>query len=171
MVEAMQWLRKLHLDVKVPHLCSEVVVLIEMWCPPLLVQFSQCPRLVSKFNCRSLKIVRAEFSGCMKDVFKPFLMIRVAGTVFVFSLTLNKTGSHKSKSAFAGNLTLCPNRRSTGVLSLVFEVLQYVISALCRNAPIDTLKLGLHAYSARFTEPLFQLVHLLLDDRRVIPFF
>ena len=43
----MMWLQKLHLEVKVPHLYSEVVALIEIWSPPLLVQFSHCPRLVS----------------------------------------------------------------------------------------------------------------------------
>ena len=69
------------------------------------------------------RIVRAEFSGCMKDVFKPFVMMKVAGIVSVFSLALNRMGSHKSKSAFAGNLTLRPNKSSTGVLPLVFEVL------------------------------------------------
>ena len=51
----MMWLQKLHLEEKVPHLCSEVVVLIEIWSPPLLVQFSHCPRLVSQFGCRSLE--------------------------------------------------------------------------------------------------------------------
>ena len=81
----------------------------------------------------------------MKDVFKPFLMMKVAGTVFVFSLASKRIGSHKSKSAFAGSLTLRPNRSLTGVLILVFEVLRCVISALCRNAPNDTLRLGLHA--------------------------
>ena len=91
------------------------------------------------------RIVRAEFLGCMKDVFKPFLMMKVAGTVFVFLLALNRMGSHKSKSAIAGSLTLCPNKSSTGDLLLVFEVLRCVISALCRNAPNDTLRLGLHA--------------------------
>ena len=30
------------------------------------------------------RIVRVEFSGCMKDVFKPFLMMKVAGTVCLF---------------------------------------------------------------------------------------
>ena len=50
----MMWLQKLHLEVKVPHLCSKVVVLIEIWSPPLLGQFSHCPRLVSQFDCRSL---------------------------------------------------------------------------------------------------------------------
>ena len=84
------------------------------------------------------RIVRAEFSDCMKDVFKPFLMMKVAGAVFIFSLALNRMGSHKSKSAIAGSLTLRPNKSSTGVLSLVFEVLRYVINALCRNAPNDT---------------------------------
>ena len=97
------------------------------------------------------RIVRAEFSGCLKDVLKPFLMMKVAGTVFVFSLALNRMGSHKSKSAMAGSFTLRPNKSSTGVLPLVFEVLRCVISALCRNAPNDTLRLGLHAWSARFT--------------------
>ena len=87
----------------------------------------------------------------MKDVFNPFLKMKVAGIVLVFSLALNKTGSHKSKSAIAGSLTLRPNRRSTGVLLLVFQVLRCVISALCWIALNDTLRLGLHAWSARFT--------------------
>ena len=97
------------------------------------------------------RIVRVKFLSFMKDVFKPFLMMKVAGTVFVFSLALNRMGSHKSKSAIAGNLILRLNRSSTGVLLIVFEVLRYVISALCRNAPNDKLRLGLHAWSARFT--------------------
>ena len=63
------------------------------------------------------RIVRAEFSGCMKGVFKPFLMMKVAGTVFVFSLALNRMGSHMSKSAIASSLTLRPNKSSTGVWS------------------------------------------------------
>ena len=81
----------------------------------------------------------------MKDVFKPFLMMKVVGTVFVFSLALNGMGLHKSKPAIAVSLTLRPNRSSTVVLILVFEVLRYVISSLYRNAPNDTLRLGLHA--------------------------
>ena len=51
----MMWLQKLHLEVKVPDLCSEVVVLIEIWSPPLLIQFSHGPRLVLQFGCRSLE--------------------------------------------------------------------------------------------------------------------
>ena len=51
----MMWLQKLHLDVKVPHLCSENVVLIQIRSPPMLVQFSHCPRLVSQFGCRSIE--------------------------------------------------------------------------------------------------------------------
>ena len=54
----------------------------------------------------------------MKDVFKSFLMMKVAGTVFVFSLALNRMGSHKSKPAIAGSLTLRPNKSSTAVLLL-----------------------------------------------------
>ena len=65
-------------------------------------------------------IACVKFSGCMKDVFKPFLILKVAGTVFVFSLALNRMGSHKSKSEISGSLTLRPNRSSTGVLLLVF---------------------------------------------------
>ena len=76
--------------------------------------------------------------------------MKVAGTVFVFLLALNRMGSHKSNSAIAGCLILRPNRSSTGVLLLVFKVLRCFISALCRNAPNDTLRLG-HAWSARFT--------------------
>ena len=98
-----------------------------------------------------IRIVSAEFSVCMKDVLKPFLMMNVAGTVFVFSLALNRMGSHRSNSATAGSLTLGPNKNSTGFLPLVFEVLRCVISALCRNAPNDTSSSGLHAWSARFT--------------------
>ena len=96
-------------------------------------------------------IVCVEFFDSIKDVFKPFLMMKVARTVFVFSLVLNRMGSHKSESAIGGSLTLHPNRSSTGVLILVFEVLRCVINALLRNAPNDTLRLGLHAWSARFT--------------------
>ena len=56
-VSAMQpmWLQKLHPDMKVPYLCSEVVVLIKIWSFPLLVRFSHCPLLDSQFGCRSLK--------------------------------------------------------------------------------------------------------------------
>ena len=46
-------LQKPHLGVKVPHLCAEVVGLIEILSPPMLVQFSNCPRLVSQFGFRS----------------------------------------------------------------------------------------------------------------------
>ena len=81
----------------------------------------------------------------MKDVLKPLLMMKVAGTVFVFSLALNGTGSHKSESAIAGSLTLRPNRSSTGFFLPVFKVLRCVISALCKKTPNDTLRLGLHA--------------------------
>ena len=97
------------------------------------------------------RIVHVEFLGCVKDVFKPFLMMNVAGTAFVFSLALKRMGLHNSKSAIAGSLTLRPNRSSTGVLHLVFNVLQFVISALCRNAPNGTMRLEIHALSARFT--------------------
>ena len=74
------------------------------------------------------RIVRVESSGCMEDVFKPFLMMKVAGAVFVFSLALNRMGSHNSNSAIDGSLTLRPNRSSTGVLFRVFEVLRCAIS-------------------------------------------
>ena len=110
----LMWLHKRHPDAKVPHLCSEVVVLIEIWSPP-------------------------ELSGCINYVFKKFLMMKLAGTVFVFPLALNRMGSHKSKSAIAASPTLNINISSTEVLPLVFEVLQCVTSALCRNAPNDTL--------------------------------
>ena len=89
--------------------------------------------------------VRVECLGCMEDVFKPFLMMKVAGTVFVFSLALNRMGSHKLKSAIAGSLTLRPNRSATAVWLLVFEVFRVVISALCKKSPNDTLRLGLQA--------------------------
>ena len=96
----------------------------------------------------------------MKDVFKPFLNMKVAETVFVFSLALNRMGSHKSKSAIVGVLTLRPNRSSTGVLLLVFEVLRCVISALCSNAPNDILRLdSMLKVPASLSELLFQLVH------------
>ena len=72
-------------------------------------------------------------------------MMKVAGTVFVFSLDLNRMGSHKLESAIGGSLTLRPNRNSTGIFLLVFEVLRGVINAHYRNAPFDTLRLGLHA--------------------------
>ena len=85
----LMWLQKFHLDVKVLHLGSKVVVLIELWSPPLIVQYTHCPRLVSQFGCYSLEwSVLSEFLGCMKVVSTPFLMIKVAGTVFVFSLTI-----------------------------------------------------------------------------------
>ena len=65
--------------------------------------------LVFAFSSSSLavwlpftRIVLAEFSGCMKDVFKPFLMMKAAGDVFVFLLALKRMGSLKSKSAIAG---------------------------------------------------------------------
>ena len=48
----LMWLKKLHSSVKVSHLCSEVVVLTEIWSPPLRVRFSHCPLLVSQFGCR-----------------------------------------------------------------------------------------------------------------------
>ena len=56
-VDALQQmrLRKLHLDVKVPHLCSDVAVNIEVCSPPVVVQFSRCPCLVSQFGHRSLE--------------------------------------------------------------------------------------------------------------------
>ena len=55
-VDALQlmWLQKLHPDVKTPHLCSEIMVLIEILSPPLLARFSHCPLLVSQFGCRSV---------------------------------------------------------------------------------------------------------------------
>ena len=55
------------------------------------------------------RIFLVEFLGRIKDVFKPFLMMKVAGTVFVFSLALHRVGSHKSKSAIACSLTLRSN--------------------------------------------------------------
>ena len=63
--------------------------------------------------------VRFEFSSCLNDFFKPFLIMKV----FVFSLALNRMGSHNSKSAIAPSPTLRPNRFSTGVMPLVFEKL------------------------------------------------
>ena len=92
------------------------------------------------------------FSNFMKDVFKPFLMMKVTGTVFVFSLALNRMSSNKAKTTIAGSLTLHPNRSSPGVLLFVFEVLRCVFSALCTNAPKDRLRLGLHDWSARFID-------------------
>ena len=146
LVDALQmiFLQELHLDVKVQHLCSEVVLLIEMFSPPLFLQFS---RLLSSSIVAIwlplTRMVHAKFPGCMKDVFKLFVMIKVAGTVLVFLLVLNRRSSHKTKSSTACSLTLRPNRNSTAVFVLhVFEVLQCVISALCRNTPNDTLSLS-----------------------------
>ena len=51
----LMWLQKLHFDMKLSHLSLEVVVLIEIWCPPRVVQFSHCTRLVSQFGGRSLE--------------------------------------------------------------------------------------------------------------------
>ena len=56
----------------------------------------------------------------MKDVFKPFLMLKGAGTVFVFSLALNRLGSDKSKPAIAGSLTLRPDKKCCDVSSVPF---------------------------------------------------
>ena len=46
-------LQKLLLEVKVPNLCSEHVVLIGEWFSPLMVECSRCPHLGSQFDCRS----------------------------------------------------------------------------------------------------------------------
>ena len=59
----MTWLQKFHLDVRVPHLYSEVVVLTQIWSPPLLVQFPHCPRLVSQFSCRSQEYSLLKFQA------------------------------------------------------------------------------------------------------------
>ena len=37
-----------------------------------------------------IRTVRVEFSSCLKDMSKPFLMIKIAGTVFVFVFGLKK---------------------------------------------------------------------------------
>ena len=70
--------------------------------------------------------------------------MKAEGTVFVFSLALNRMGSLKWKSAIAGSLTLRPMNSSTGVLLLVFDLLRCSTSALCRNASNDTFRLGLY---------------------------
>ena len=59
----MMWLQNLHLDVRVPHLCSDVVVLIEICTLPLVVQFSHCPRLVLQpaIWLSLTRIVRVEY--------------------------------------------------------------------------------------------------------------
>ena len=49
------------LEVRVPRLSFELVDLIEIWSPPLVVQFSQCPCLVSQFGCRSLEMSKSSF--------------------------------------------------------------------------------------------------------------
>ena len=59
--------------------------------------------------------------------------MKVAGTVFVFSLALKQVESNMTKSAIAASLTLCPTNSSTGVLPLVFEMLQCFICALGTN--------------------------------------
>ena len=106
------------------------------------------------------KIVWVEFSGWMEDEFKPIKMMTVAGIVFCFLLDKSRMGLHKSKSAIDGSLIVVPNRSSTRVLPLFFEVLQCVISIVCRHAPNDTLRLGLHAAkSASLSELLSLRVH------------
>ena len=108
------------------------------------------------------RIVRVEFSGCIKEAFKTFLILKIAGTVFVFYLNLNRGGLHKTIFVFACRLILRPRNRSTGVSHPIIEILWYVISALCSSARKDTLKLGIHA---SLSELLLQLVHWLFDDR------
>ena len=151
-VDALQlmWLQKLYLDVKVPHLCWGFGFVWDMVSSTGGSVFTlSSPSLAVWLSLT--RIVRVEFSGFVKVALKPFLMMKVEGTVFVFSLALNRMGSHNSKSAIAGSLTLYPTRSSTAVLPLVFEVLRCFINAFCRNAPNDTLGLGLRAWSARFT--------------------
>ena len=82
------WLQKLHFELKIQHLCSEFVVLIEIWSPPLLVLTLSLSGFAIWLSLT--RIVRAEFLGCMKDVFRHFLTMKVVGTVFVFSLALNR---------------------------------------------------------------------------------
>ena len=96
-------LQKLRLKLKVPHLCSELVVLIEIRSLPLVVKFSLSYSLANWLSLT--RIVGFGYSGCSKEVFKPFLMTKAAGTVSVFSLPLNRLGSHESKSA---KFILCP---------------------------------------------------------------
>ena len=95
------------------------------------------------------KIVGIKISGCMKEVFKPFLMIKTAGSLF--SMDWKRMGSYKCKSAFVGSLTLRPLSNNTIVLPPLFEELRFIISVLCRNATNETLRLGLHSWTARFT--------------------
>ena len=89
------WLQKLHPDVRVSHLFSEVVVAL------ISDMVSSTAGSVFTLSSSSLaiwlslaRIVRVEFSCCMKDVFKPFLMMKLAETVSIFSLALNRMGSH-----------------------------------------------------------------------------
>ena len=60
-VGALQQMWLLNPDAKVPHLCSEVVILIEILCPPLLVRCSSCPLLDPKFGFRSLEQTVSSF--------------------------------------------------------------------------------------------------------------
>ena len=65
-------------------------------------------------------------------------MLKVVSTVFLSYLVVKRIGSDKSKSATTCSMTCSPKIFSTSV-PLVFEALSRVISALCRNAPDDTL--------------------------------
>ena len=98
-------LQKFHLELKATHLCSKFGSDLD-----LLSSIVDSVVRLSSSNlalCLSpTRVVRVEFSGCMKNVFKPLLMMKVAGTIFGFSLSLKRMGSLKPKSAIAGSLTL-----------------------------------------------------------------
>ena len=88
-----------------------------------------------------------------------------------WKVTLVWWGAEINQKTIAGNLTLRPIRSSTWVLLMVSELLQCVISALCRKAPKDTLRMGLHAWSAAsLSEVLFPLIRKLLNDWPVTHF-
>ena len=95
------------------------------------------------------RVVRVEFSGCMEDVFKLFLRMKIAEAVSVlFPLAVNKIDSNNSKSATADSLTLRPD-----------SSLKFCSSFLKRcdssSVPLfmswDSTRLGLHAQSEQFT--------------------
>ena len=56
-------------------------------------------------TCSSKNVFRL-----LKDMFKPFLIIKDAGTVFVFSLALDRMSSHMLQSAIADSLTLASQK-------------------------------------------------------------
>ena len=106
-------LQKLVLDVNVTNLCSQFLVLIVIWSLPIMVQFSRCSDLISQFDCRSQESYELSlklYERCVEG----FLIIKVSGTVLVFSMELNRMCSRMSKSAIAGRITVRSRSSSTG---------------------------------------------------------